>query len=200
MEKERLTHRQELQSRMNAYATCYKEIEWNIENVVQKNQFDAAAQIPFITPFTSSEFIRKIEEYVENYQKCQDWFQACKETIELVLSKMTKSMLPKTLEKCDLIGFIGRDECIHRFVNGERVTKHWIEENFPNQFAEIIRNLQETETQLDLFFRELNIYLENNKILTRFRQEKKELIEYGTELMKELGNELQLLSERIKKI
>ena len=174
------------------HTACRNSIDYNIRNLVLPNEFEKyPADVS--TQGIPQEFSVKAKEYIENYQRLQDWLGASKLAVKYEIETHVKSDLPTTRKEYHLDSVIEGDHILPFFIRGQRINKRWIEENHPKIYKDILKHLKEEETALDIFFLNLNRDLENNNILKRFRKEKKRLIQFGKKLMEDLDREIQRL-------
>ena len=187
----RLEKKKKLESKKDAYRRCTSQIEYNIKERVQKDDFKYHADISYNG--LPSDAQKKVKEYVKNYGRCRDWFEACSYVIQSILESSAKSTLPETRKKYALDSDLQSDDITKMFANGEKVTSSWLKEHKPRVYQRVKKSLKEPEgeEQLDTFFLNINGSFEANCILKRFRNEKKALIEYGFEVIDDLKDELQ---------
>jgi len=195
--KRRLAERQTLTNKKSSLDTLIRQIEKNIEESVKPNKFPVGANIGWYIP----EFKKKIKEYHKEYDRCKDWLEACKVAIEHHMMLVTSKKFPNTVEEYKLHESLQADEFVNMYIEGEKITLTFIKENYPSLHKDIIEHLKEKRAQhkLDVFFLEINDFFKNHVILKRFRQEKKELIEFGHQLIKELKKEIILVDKEILK-
>lgn len=162
--------------------SCKSHVEWAIDRI-KKDEWEYPPDIPHLN--FCPELNRKVIEFVESYQRCADLFIACKYAIRSESEKCAEASVPNTHKSRHLDKMITKkSEFVIQFVNGKKVIKNWIEENFPGIHENIIQNLEESESALDRFFLDLNRMLKNNRVLNRFRKEKKNLIELAEIIQK----------------
>lgn len=172
--------------------SCESRIKWTTDDRVKKDEWSYSPDVAYLQ--FRPELNQEIREYVDRYQRCADLFFACKYVISSEIKKYAIVWLPKTHEKFPLDKVImDKTEIIHRLINGEKVAKRWIEENFPEIHNNIIKSLQEPEEALDRFFLDLNKEASNNSVLNRFRAEKKNLVELTQSIQESLNREIERL-------
>lgn len=193
-----LREKEELEEKLSICKDSFGSLERSLKNFVIKNKFQRG--FGAYTESLSSDLQERIEKYNEIFDRCVDWETASKDVIALRLQELTQEYLPKTRKERDLIGLLNVDELTQRYLKGEDVTKRWIEKEYPTGlYEDLIENLKDKETKLDLFFRNLNKTFQKNEVLERFRKEKKSLIEFGQTIIKDLKEEEKKLEKELEK-
>lgn len=194
--RERSEKKKELEAKIQGLISCKNSIDFSIRNRVLSNEVDKYSCDVFSYKIPQ-EFYAKTEEYIENYQRLQDWLRASRLAVKYEIETHVKSDLPTTRKEYHLDSVLEGDQIMPFFLGEQRVNKRWIEENHPKVYKDIIKHLKEEETKLDEFFLNLNRALENNNVLKRFRKEKKALVEFGKKLMEELDSEIHRLQGEV---
>lgn len=197
-EKKRLSEKRKLEEKLSSYQDSFGNLERSLKNFVMKNKFERG--FGAYTKGLSSDFEERIEKYNEIFDRCVDWKKACKDVITIHLHELSRKHLPKTCKEYDLVSLLNVDNLTQRYLNGEEVTKRWIEKEYPTGLYEVLmENLKDKETKLDLFFLNLNETFEKNEVLERFKNEKKTLIELGHAILKDLKEEEKKLRKELEK-
>jgi|Deesub1362A_J573_1020465.scaffolds.fasta_scaffold00150_50 hypothetical protein len=195
-----LAKKEELKEKLSSYQNSVEVLERSLKEYVVTNKFErgyGAGAWNF-----SSDLRERIKKYNEIYDRCVDWKKASQAVITLHLQKLSRKYLPKTYKEYDLVSVLNNtNELMQRYLNGEEVTKHWLEKKYPTGLYDtLIENLKDKETKLDLFFLKLNETFQEEPVLNRFRKEKKELIQLGSALLTDLKKEEETLEKALKKI
>jgi hypothetical protein len=186
-------------SRRDAIVTllesCKSTIGWVTEQKAERDEWQYSPNIPRVGFL--AELATKVEEYVERYQRCGDLFLACECVITSEIIKWAISCVPKTQEKFPLDKLMtGKTDILCQLVNGKEPTKRWIEEKSPNTRKDIVSHLEEPEDALNIFFYELDNTLGQNKVVTRFRTEKQQLIQFAEVIKRDIDSEVERLSRK----
>jgi len=196
----RLEEKQALEKEKNLYEKCVWQIKQSIKRIL-KNEWSYYSDIG--VSGLSPELEKKVEEYNKNYERCRDWFKACNITIKFESRARIRDKFPKTAQTYPaLYECLLQDTIIDRYIKGEKVTSTWIKEDSPKIYINMMKELEQNKEdgELDTFFKEINIFFENEDILKRFRAEKKELIEYGNKITNELNAEIEILKQKLEKL
>lgn len=183
-----------LKGRIVSCQSCRNQIEYNISNHVKQNEFGYGDVN--VRSNLSTEAEKKVEEYIRRYEVCGDWLKATEYVIPQILQSLIKYRLPETAKTgYALDSDLSEPALLKRYVNGEEVNVTWLKGNKPGLLDNIRKNLKDNELRFDNFFIELNAESKNNKVLNRFRNDKKALIEFGNQIM----NDLKLEQESLEK-
>lgn len=177
---------------------CRSQVEWTTDNRVEKDEWSYSPDVSYVE--FSPQLNKEVVRYVDTYGSCADLFLACRYAIESESRSYAIAWLPKTHQKYPLDRMImDKEVFVKRLANGDKVTKQWIEENFPGVYKNIITNLEEPEDAVSNFFLELNRALGANKVLNRFRVEKRKLIEMRETVKATVDSEVHRLSRWVRK-
>lgn len=142
--------------------------------------------------------VEKVRIFNERHKVCADFFEACNYAIRLILMDKYEETLPKTASKYNLDVSLRDSDFIKMYVNGEEVTKRWIEKTYPTRlYAEMLEHLQEPENKLDEFFLKINTSFQSNRIMKRYRQERNELEKLGKEIIQQLKEEVESINRQL---
>ena len=176
--------------------SCKSNIEWTIENRVERDDWSQSPNPQYVSFLV--ELQEEVGEYVERYQRCADLFLACEYVIASESVKWAMFCLPTTQEKYHLDKLImSKTDFLCQLVNGKEPTKRWIEEKSPGTRKDIVNRLAEPEDALNVFFYELDRALGQNKVMTRFRTEKHQLIEFAEVIKEDIEREIERLGRRM---
>lgn len=194
--KERLKEKKKLEGKRHHLY----QLEWSMEQNLKRVEQEDFSMLDLGTGGLPQQIVSKVENYIEDFHHCSDWFVACQNTIRLTLYEITKNQLPKTMKEYHLNVVLYQSENIlHRFLHEEEVTKRWIEKTYPSLFGDIMEHLKESERKLDTFFIKVNEAFQKHTILRRFRKETEKLIDFGQEIIKDCKREVELLNEELSK-
>jgi len=193
--RERIEEKRKLERKRDTFSQCELYIKQNSERVEQ-NDFSTSDVGTWNLP---QQFVSKVEKYIEDFHLCSDLLVACQNAIRLDLREIAKKELATTLKEYNLDEALQAEDLVIRYIRGEEVTKRWIEKTYPSLFSDIMKHLKEQEKTLDMFFIKVNKAFIKNRILTRFRKERGNLIELGHQIMKSLQHEVELLNKELSK-
>ena len=194
----RRKEKKELQQKVHSFAVVISQLENCIKRRVETNEFPGTPDVGYWN--LPREFTSKIEEFCEMYKLCVDLFHACNCIIQVTIEKETKHFFPKTIEKTpDLNTKLVDRSFVNMYLDRKEVTRSWTEEHEIGTYKFMVKNLQESEMELNEFFQSLNTKFQDNMVMERFRKIKKELIEFGNQTVENLKHEKELLEKQLLK-
>lgn len=194
----RLEEKEKLKEKIHFCDSCWTQFKFSIDHL-QNYDLQSTCNIHAFT-YLPTEVKKKVEEYIERYKLCQDLFMAVQCIIPQIIQKLIRSELPETAKtdyalESDLQGY----DIPRRYMAGEKVNVTWLKENKPRLLGNIRKNLKDSESRLDRFFIELDRELKNDRVLSRFREERKALIEVGNQIINDLKRELESLQKELSR-
>ena len=194
--KKRLVEKKQLEQTVSALMTIKNQIEKSLERDVKQNNFARGADIGW---WSMPKFDERVKEYHEGLDFCKDFYEACKDVVELRMMRLVKNFFPITTTNYPLDDKLQKGQLANMYINGEKVTYTLIKESYPDFCKEIVDNIKEDskENKLDNFFLEINSTFRDNIVLKRYRQEKKGLIDFGQQLKEDFEKEISLLEKKL---
>lgn len=190
------------------YERCAWSISNNLDKCVKKNETtEFVAHLQARDDFgedldVSVKLKKLVEEYNEKSKDYNIFLKTSKRAIEEVIEKRIAQMFPKTLKRYDKFPALLRaDLFMERYLNGEKATANWLRDTNPIALKNITKEIDETEKQeIDVYFNEINNLLKKEEVLQRFIKAKKELIQFGQNIIKALKEEAKALDKILQKI
>jgi len=198
-----------IKSLKTEYERCAWAISNNLDKYVKMNamtEFEASFQGSWVKGDAkiSEELKSQVQKYNEKLKEYNMFRKFSEPLIMGIIEKEVRKIFLKTRKKSDAVeAMLCSDFLMARYFNGEKVTTTWFREEHPRALNNITKEIDESERDdIDLFFNHVNDELQKNEVLVRFRKEKKELIELGQAILKDLeeGKDLQKKLEEYKDI
>lgn len=197
--EKRATRKEELTSAHAQYTNTRSSLERSLKDYVMTNKFTEGWH-SYPSESLSSDLKKRIQKWNEIYERCGDWKVASESEIIVRLQELSQKNLRTTFKDYpDLLGALNSDGFRSRYFEGEEVTKLWIEQNNPTLHETIMDHLKGKKAKLGMFFLNLNATFKENRVLNRFRREKKELIELGQQIIEDLKIEEEKLQNELER-
>ncbi|MEM2972432.1 MAG: hypothetical protein QW270_08465 [Candidatus Bathyarchaeia archaeon] len=188
--------KEDLKLKINAYEKSISEIK----NFINQLESKSSASPINIRTELSLESQKKLEEFNQHCELYRDWLLAVEYIIPEILQRLIRSELPQTAKSgYALDSDLQECELLKRYMAGEEVNVTWLKGNKPRLLDNILKNLKDSESQLDTFFIVLNNEFKNNRVLKRYREEKKALMELGNLILDNFKRELESLQKEISR-
>jgi len=187
--KNRQEEKQKLSKLIQKHRASSSQLRYSIKQLRTDKAVEAPSGIDF--PNISPDIDEKIREYKKNYARCLDWYEACKESITLTIERAVRVRLSETQKKYDIISFL--DASMKYLIEGGKISKSWIETDYPSEYKNIEENLQEGWVSFNEFCIYLNERIDINKIRERYQMEIKELTELAEKIIKDLHAKIKTL-------
>jgi len=195
--KRRLAEKRVLEEKKKSVQSIVWQLRESIKERVLPNKISQGTNVGWWV----EEFETRIKEYHKRFERCRDWLEGCKAVIQIQMMSVTKDKFPQTVTAYPLGESLQADPLIDMYVAGENVTLTSISENYPSLHKDLMEKIKDekAEHKLNTFFLEINRFFKNSDIMKRFRQEKKELIEFADQLAKDLEREIERIDGGLSK-
>lgn len=195
--EKRVSEKIELIGKSENYENSRSSLERSLKEYVMTNNFTKGFYAyPQGLP---SELVKRMRKWNETYERCGDWKVAGESIITIQLQELSLEYLPLTCKDYpDLRTSLSSDDFKKRYFEGVEVSKRWIEKTYPSFYEDIKEHLKDKEAKLDHFFLKLNEAFLKDRLLNRFRKEKKELIELGQLIVEDMKTEEEKIQKKLE--
>jgi hypothetical protein len=204
--KKELKRIQVLKELKKEYERCNFSVQSNLGQYIDKNKTtDFAARLYESSDVGDLKFPEALKKEIEKYNdEIRDYnifLKASDSFIRDNIEKNVRRMFRKTLEKNnELHVVLCNPFLLERFLDGEPVTRNWLNETNPIMLKNIIKDIDESERiELDVLFNEINNSFRTEEILNRFRQQKHTIRELANKIAEQIQKEISSLDVRLQK-
>jgi hypothetical protein len=198
-QKKRLLQKRELGEKSLACQSCSDSLERSLKGWVENGKFEKGFNLSGNWDMLL-EFKDRIGKYNETYDRCVDLKNASKAVIILHLQTLAREHLPNTSKEQDLVSLFNAEQLVERYLKGEDITKHLIEQKYPTGLYDVlIESLKDKETKLDLFLLRMTEAFQKDAVLNRFRMEREDVSKLGHSLLGDLNRRKEAIQKELDK-